>query len=137
MSEHVVCALSDLPPGAAKRVMIGKRAIAVFNVGGKLSAIADRCPHEGASLSRGQVGGVVVSETPGEYRIEGEGQMVRCPWHGWEFDLQTGKSWCDPTRMKLRSFGVKICPGAALEEGPYTLEIYSVSVQDDYVVVTV
>ncbi len=39
--------------------------------------------------------------------------------------------------MKLRSFGVKICPGAALEEGPYTLEIYSVSVQDDYVVVTV
>ncbi len=59
MSEHVVCALSDLPPGAAKRVMIGKRAIAVFNVGGSfrlsrtvalMKAQASRADKWGVSL---------------------------------------------------------------------------------------
>ncbi|MGP9791341.1 Rieske (2Fe-2S) protein [Roseinatronobacter sp. NSM] len=136
MTDHVVCALSELPPGTAKRVMIGTRAIAVFNVDGKLSAIADRCPHEGASLSLGQVGGVIVADRPGEYRVRTDMKMVRCPWHGWEFDMETGKSWCDPARMKTRSFGVKICPGATLEEGTYRLEVFAVSLQDDYVVVT-
>lgn len=136
MSAHVICSLSDLPPGSAKRVMIGKRPVAVFNVDGKLSAIADRCPHEGASLSRGQVGGVVVSDKPGEYHLERPGQMVRCPWHGWEFDLETGKSWCDPARMKVRSFGVKTCPGAKLEEGPYQIEVFPVRIEDEYVIVT-
>ena len=136
MTDHVVCALADLPPGTARRVTVDRRDIAVFNVGGRLSAIADRCPHEGASLSKGQVGGVVVSDGPGDYRVERAGEMVRCPWHGWEFDLGTGRSYCDPARMKVRSFGVKICPGAALEEGPYRIEVFPVRVADDYVVVS-
>jgi 3-phenylpropionate/trans-cinnamate dioxygenase ferredoxin subunit len=137
MTDHVVCPLSDLPPGTARRVTVDRRDIAVFNVGGQLSAIADRCPHEGASLSRGQVGGVVVSDGPGDYRVERAGEMVRCPWHGWEFELSTGRSYCDPARLKVRSFGVKICQGAALEEGPYRIEVFAVKVADDYVVVTV
>jgi 3-phenylpropionate/trans-cinnamate dioxygenase ferredoxin subunit len=53
MTDHVVCALADLPPGAARRVTVAARDIAVFNAGGRLSAIADRCPHEAASLSKG------------------------------------------------------------------------------------
>lgn len=137
MTDHVVCPLAELPPGTARRVTLDRRDIAVFNVDGRLWAIADRCPHEGASLSRGQVGGVVVSDGPGDYRIERPGSMVRCPWHGWEFELATGRSYCDPARMKVRSFGVRICPGALLEEGPYRIETFPVSVQDDYIVVTV
>jgi 3-phenylpropionate/trans-cinnamate dioxygenase ferredoxin subunit len=62
--------------------------------------------------------------------------MVRCPWHGWEFDLATGRSYCDPARMKVRTFGVKVCPVAALEEGPYRIEVFPVRVEDAYVVVS-
>jgi nitrite reductase/ring-hydroxylating ferredoxin subunit len=77
-------------------VSVDRRDIAVFNVGGRLSAIADRCPHEGASLSRWQVGGVVVSAGPGDYRVERPGKMVLCPWHGWEFDLAPGGRTATP-----------------------------------------
>ncbi|MFC7705468.1 Rieske (2Fe-2S) protein [Plastorhodobacter daqingensis] len=136
MPEHVVCRLDEIPAGQSRRFTIGKRDIAIFNVNGALSAIADRCPHEGASLCAGRVTGLVQSDGPGSYRMEREGELVRCPWHGWEFDLRTGQSYCDPARMKVRTFGVKVMPGAGLQEGPYTIEVYDVAVRDDYVVVT-
>ncbi|WP_370206973.1 Rieske (2Fe-2S) protein [Pararhodobacter marinus] len=136
MSEHVVCRLDEIPAGSSKRVTVGKRDIAIFNVGGRLSAIANRCPHEGAQLCLGKVTGVVRADRPGQYRMEREGEMVRCPWHGWEFDLETGKSYCDPQRLKVKAFDVAVKPGSDLVEGPYTIETYDVQVRDSYVVLT-
>ena len=136
MAEHVVCKLEEIPEGEARRFTIGKRDIAIFNIRGELAAIADRCPHEGASLCKGKVSGLVQSDGPGDYRMEREGELVRCPWHGWEFDLRTGRSYCDPTRMKVRTFDVQVRPGETLAEGPYQIEVYDVSVRDDYVVLT-
>jgi Ferredoxin subunits of nitrite reductase and ring-hydroxylating dioxygenases len=136
MPDYVVCKLTDIPLGQSRRVTAGKRDIAIFNVQGNLHAIADRCPHEGGSLCKGIITAFVASDEPGEYRLERHGEMVRCPWHGWEFDILTGKSYCDPTRMKVRSYDVKVAPGETLAEGPYQIEIYDVSVKDDYVVVT-
>ncbi|MFC7540272.1 hypothetical protein ACFQU2_13435 [Siccirubricoccus deserti] len=43
--------------------------------------------------------------------------MVRCPWHYWEFDIRTGKSWFDPKRVQVRQFKAAVEPGAALVEG--------------------
>ncbi|WP_127104107.1 Rieske (2Fe-2S) protein [Pararhodobacter zhoushanensis] len=136
MTDHVVCRLDEVPAGASKRVSINGRAIAIFNVAGTLSAIGDRCPHEGASLCLGRVTGVVRADGPGNYRLEREGELVRCPWHGWEFDLKTGKSYCDPTRLKVRTFDVQVKPGETLAEGPYTIDVFDVAVRDDYVVVS-
>lgn len=136
MTDHVVCRLEDIPAGSSRRVTVNGRDIAIFNVGGDLSAIADRCPHEGASLCLGRVTGVVRSDAPGQYRLEQEGELVRCPWHGWEFDLKSGKSYCDPKRMKVRTFDVAVRPGETLAEGPYRIEVFSVAVRDDYVVVS-
>ncbi|WP_068298362.1 Rieske (2Fe-2S) protein [Pararhodobacter sp. CCB-MM2] len=136
MTEHVVCRLDEIPVGSAKRVSIGPRDIAIFNVGGKLSAIANRCPHEGAQLCLGRVSGSARADRPGQHRLEREGELVRCPWHGWEFDLATGKSYCDPERMKVRSFEVSVKPGDTLAEGPYQIETFEVSVRDAYVVLT-
>jgi len=137
MTDHVVCRLAEIPAGASRRVTVNGRDIAIFNVAGQLSAIADRCPHEGASLCLGRVTGVVSASAPGEQVLERAGELVRCPWHGWEFDLKTGQSFCDPTRMKVRTFGVTVKPGEALAEGPYRIEVFAVSVRDDYVVLTV
>lgn len=136
MTDHVVCRLDEIPAGTSKRVSINGRAIAIFNVAGTLSAIGDRCPHEGASLCLGRVTGVVRADGPGNYRLEREGELVRCPWHGWEFDLKTGKSYCDPARLKVRTFDVQVKPGETLAEGPYTIDVFDVVVRDDYVVVS-
>jgi hypothetical protein len=48
--------------------------------------------------------------------------------------VRTGKSWCDPTRIRARQFSVSVAPGAMLVEGPYVAETFAVSVEDEYVV---
>jgi 3-phenylpropionate/trans-cinnamate dioxygenase ferredoxin subunit len=52
------------------------------------------------SLARGKLTGLVLSQEPGTYQYSRAGEMLRCPWHGWEFDVRTGRSWCDPDRLR-------------------------------------
>jgi hypothetical protein len=61
----------------------------------------------------------------------------RCPWHGWEFDIHTGQSWCDPSKLRVKTYPVSVEPGADLVKGPYVAETYPVTVEDDYVLVEV
>jgi nitrite reductase/ring-hydroxylating ferredoxin subunit len=134
MARHVVARADEIQPGERKRVTAGGRAIAIFNVDGELFAIRDRCPHQGASLCGGQVLGWVESDGPGDYRHTGT-NLVQCPWHGWEFDLRSGRSWFDPARMRVRAYPVAVERGQELLEGPYRAETYPVAVDGDYVVV--
>ncbi|MBR0666870.1 Rieske (2Fe-2S) protein [Roseomonas hellenica] len=135
MAKHVVAPLGEIPPGGRKLVEASGRRIAVFNLDGEFFALLDRCPHQGGSLCGGIVTGHVESSTPGEYRYSRRGEMIRCPWHAWEFDIRTGKSWFDPRRMKVRSFPAAVAKGAELVEGPFVAETFPVRVEDDYVVV--
>jgi nitrite reductase/ring-hydroxylating ferredoxin subunit len=132
---HVVAAIADIPPGGRKCVMVNGRAVVVFNLGGEFFALGDRCPHKGGSLSKGKLTGLVQSSAPGEYRYGRRGEIIRCPWHSWEFDIRTGRSWCDPERVRARNFPVRVERGARLIEGPYTAETFPVTVENDYVVV--
>jgi len=70
----------------------------VFNLGGEFFALSNRCPHRGGSLCQGNLTGLVLSDEPGHYNYIRRGEIIRCPWHSWEFDIRTGKSWCDPER---------------------------------------
>ena len=133
--KHVVAAVADIPPGGRKLVTAGGRAIVVFNLGGEFFALGNRCPHRGGSLCHGRLTGLVQSEEPGHYRYSRRGEIIRCPWHAWEFDIRTGKSWCDPERVRARNYAVSVEKGAALVEGPYVAETFRVSVENDYVVV--
>ena len=62
-------------------------------------------------------------------------ELVRCPWHGWEFDLRTGQSWFDPERTRVRSYRVSVENAGEPVPGPYVAERYGVTVEDSYVVV--
>ena len=135
MERFVVARAAEIPPGARKLVRVRGRAVAVFNVKGELFALLDRCPHQGGSLCRGKLVGLVESDEPGRYRYTRQGEIVRCPWHGWEFDLRTGRSWCDPKRTWVKSYPASALPGGRLAEGPYVAETFPVSIQDDYVVI--
>jgi nitrite reductase/ring-hydroxylating ferredoxin subunit len=135
MARHVVAAVSDITPGQRKLVDVNGRAVVVFNLGGEFFALNNRCPHKGGSLCEGKQTGLVQSSEPGEYRYSRRGEIIRCPWHSWEFDIRTGQSWCDPQRLRTRRYAVSVEKGAQLVEGPYKAETFAVSVENDYVVV--
>jgi nitrite reductase/ring-hydroxylating ferredoxin subunit len=132
---HVVAALRELPPGSRKVVDVGGRAIVVFNIAGELFALLSRCPHQGGNLAEGRLTGLVEASEPGAYRFTRPGEILRCPWHGWEFDVRTGQSWCDPARFRTKSYDVAVEPGHALVQGPYVAETFPVAVEEEYVVV--
>lgn len=135
MSRHVVAKADEIAPGNSKIVLVNGREVGVFNVGGEFFAFSNRCPHAGAELCKGMIVGLVRSDGPGNYRIDRPGEFLRCPWHGWEFDLRTGQSWCDPKSTKVRQFQVKVEPGQDLVKGPYVAETFPVSVEAEYVVI--
>ncbi|MBN8925432.1 MAG: Rieske (2Fe-2S) protein [Rhodospirillales bacterium] len=135
MARHVVATVDEIPPGQSKIVTVAGREIGVFNVADSFYALINRCPHEGAALCKGAVVGRFESDRPGEYRLTRRGEMLRCPWHGWEFDIKTGESWCHPESVKARAYNVTIVPGETLAKGPFVAETVKVSVEQEYVVV--
>jgi 3-phenylpropionate/trans-cinnamate dioxygenase ferredoxin subunit len=135
MARQVVAAAREIEPGGRKLVEVAGRAIVVFNIAGEFFALANRCPHKAGELCKGKISGFISSPQPGVYEISHEGEVIRCPWHGWEFHIRTGKSWCDPRTMNARAFEVKVEKGAQLVEGPYVAETFPVLVEDDYLVI--
>ena len=96
-----VARASEIAPGEVRLVEVKGRSIGVFNVHGRFVAALNVCPHERAPVCRGRVGGTTLPSAPGEYRWGREGEILACPWHGWEFDLLTGRALADP-RVRLR-----------------------------------
>ncbi len=137
MSRHVVASTSEIADGSCKIVQVKGREVGIFHVGGEFFALINRCPHQGAPLCRGEIVSRLEAPQPGEYRLTRRGEMIRCPWHCWEFDIRTGQSWCDPHSMQARSYDVTIEPGGVLAHGPFRAELVEVSVEQDYVVLTV
>ncbi|MDE1933763.1 Rieske 2Fe-2S domain-containing protein [Bradyrhizobium sp.] len=135
MTRYVVAPVNELPPGTRRFVTIDERPIAVFNVNGEFFGLLNRCPHQGAALCEGPLIGLAQSSDPGEIEYTRMGEIIRCPWHGWEFDIRTGQSYCEPRRFRTRAYAVNVEPGAVVVKGPYVAETLNVSVENDYVVV--
>ena len=135
MTRHVVASVADFPPGTRRLVNVNDRGIVVFNIDGTYFGLFDRCPHNGGSLSQGVLTGLVQSAEPGDYSYVRQGEIIRCPWHGWEFDVRTGQSFCRAIKARARPFPIRVEAGRAIVEGPYRAETVEVRVEDDYVVV--
>jgi nitrite reductase/ring-hydroxylating ferredoxin subunit len=135
MGKHVVGAAKDIPPGSRTLVEVRGRPIVIFNIDGEFFGLHNRCPHLGGPLCHGVLTGLVESDEPGQYRYTRQGEILRCPWHGWEFDVRTGQSWCTPDKVKARRYPVEVEAGAKLVEGPYVAETVPVTIEEEYVVV--
>ena len=83
--------MEEVPPGSSRLVTVDGREVALFNVEGRLYAVGNRCPHRSGPLVRGHI---ETAPVPGEgCSVQGSGAVaVRCPIHGWLFDLETGRS---------------------------------------------
>jgi 3-phenylpropionate/trans-cinnamate dioxygenase ferredoxin component len=79
---------AEISAGTIREVQVGGKAVALANVDGKFYAINNTCLHEAGPLGEGLL----------------EGKVVSCPWHGWEYDVTTGKVTQDP------SMGVECYP---------------------------
>jgi nitrite reductase/ring-hydroxylating ferredoxin subunit len=139
VQKHVVAPVNDVPPGSRRVVTVDRRAIVVFNVDGTFYALRDVCPHQGAKLSEGVVlSGLLTATSPGCYAYDEKRKLLKCPWHGWEFDLSTGQSWVDPVRTRVHAYDVLIeqhtVETSGAVKGPYVAETVEVIVEQDYIV---
>jgi nitrite reductase (NADH) small subunit len=92
--------------GRFTMVAAGSRRIGVTRLGnGELRAVRDRCPHKGAAICRGVLGGTWLPCAPGgELAYAREGEILACPWHGFEYDLVTGAELFWPGAPGLRFY---------------------------------
>jgi len=119
--KYVVGRADEIPPGDRKIVNIAGRSIGVFNVDGEYFALRNRCPHQGGALCEGKLWGVLTASKPGDFEYQPSKEVLTCPWHGWEFLLRTGESWCEPARLRVRRYEVTVETYAVTVEGPHVL----------------
>ncbi|WP_119066677.1 Rieske (2Fe-2S) protein [Rubrobacter indicoceani] len=110
---HFVCRLEEVPEGGMRPFKVGGRRIVVARVGGKLRAVANTCPHEAARMSDGKVERMWHGDRVGEH-YQRERCVIVCPWHNFEFDLDTGGSVSEPERMRLKTYPVEVLNGEVL-----------------------
>jgi nitrite reductase/ring-hydroxylating ferredoxin subunit len=95
----------------------------VFNVHGRFYALRNSCPHQAAPLCQGAIKGMAMPGKPGEYAWAREGEILRCPWHGWEFDITTGRSVFNPHKTRVKTYEVTVeADDEAVETFPVTVE---------------
>jgi nitrite reductase (NADH) small subunit len=90
VAETDLCAADEVAPGVLRHVIAGRRDIVLTRLpSGELRAFAARCPHHGAPLAAGCIAAEVAAEA-GVPCLRRVGEVLRCPWHGFEFDLVSG-----------------------------------------------
>ena len=127
MTLHPVCKVSELKPGERKIVEVGGRSIGVFNVDGTYYALRNLCPHQFAPLCLGKITGYCGDSPVSEFIWSREGEIIRCPWHAWEFDIKTGKSIFDPKKVRTKCYPVSVDEAPV---GELSVEGFSVSVRE-------
>jgi 3-phenylpropionate/trans-cinnamate dioxygenase ferredoxin component len=104
LADVVVAPLAELPPGSMKIVIAGTLEIGVYNCGGELLALEDRCSHDDGPLCEGV--------------WEEERCVVVCPRHGSEFDLRSGVPLTLPAYVRVPTFAVRVEDGIVIVEIP-------------------
>lgn len=105
----VVCRVDDLAPGERRVVQPGRRPVLLCrSAAGEFYAVGTICPHQGADLCHGSFGGTTLGDGVGHYAWGLEGEVVRCPWHQWEFDVKTGQALFGEEHERIATYEVTI-----------------------------
>ncbi len=134
---HVVCRADELGPGQRVIAACGPVEVGVFNLGGEYFALLNRCPHKSAPLCKGVHRGHMTADEPRQLKMSESKEVIGCPWHGWEFEIRTGRSYFNPHRVRARSYDAARVSGQDIEEEDPSVPTFPVQREDDYIVVYV
>lgn len=100
----------DLGLGQKRQVHVGGKAVVICRTSSdEYFALRDVCPHQGAELSKGVLSGTCSPAGVGDYVYERSPEILRCPWHGWEFDVRTGENVYMPhSRYRVKTYPVEV-----------------------------
>ena len=99
--------LQEFPDGQVTAVSIGRSEIGIIRWNGKIYAISAVCTHQGGPLCRGVLAGRLTALSPGDMTVQDAAPVIACPWHGWEFDVESGEAIWDPNQ-RVRIYPVYI-----------------------------
>jgi len=103
--------VEEFPAGACRIVNVHGREIGVINSRGRFYAVLNYCPHRGGPVCAGRLGGTMMPTEPGTLEYAMEGQVLQCPWHGWEFNIETGETMFSISRSRLKTYPVSVQDG--------------------------
>ncbi|MEZ4637886.1 MAG: Rieske (2Fe-2S) protein [Caldilineaceae bacterium] len=106
VKRRVVARVDEFGPGERRVVTVDGREIGVFNLDGVYYALLNYCPHRGGPLCHGRVRPLVTAESVTQVEYGREGEILKCPWHQWEFDIKTGRALFDE-RLRVKSYRVE------------------------------
>jgi 3-phenylpropionate/trans-cinnamate dioxygenase ferredoxin subunit len=98
---YAICDATEIVRGDRKVVTLNGIQVGIFNLGDRFVAYRNLCPHQGAPVCVGRVGGTTLPSAPGEYVYGRHGKILHCPWHGWQFDLETGQALGHRSRLAV------------------------------------
>ena len=107
MPKHVIATADEISPGDRKIVTVNGREIGVFNLSGEYYALRNICPHRAGPLCRGRVRPLVLPAGMTGMPYTREGEILKCPWHQWEFDIKTGQALYAP-QLRVRTYRVEV-----------------------------
>ena len=110
LAKYFACKEDEVSKTGKIIVTVKNLEIGIFKVDDGYYAWRNMCPHAAAPVCAGHVGGTTLPSSVYQYRYGKDRQILRCPWHGWEFDLTNGTHLADPS-VKLRGYPVLVQHG--------------------------
>ena len=109
--KYAVCTLNELEPGKPYVTKVNGVEIGLFLQEKRVYAVRNVCPHKLAPVCKGTIGGTMLPTEPCEYRYGLNGQVLKCPWHGWEFDLTNGEALFNISNRKVKTYPITVEDG--------------------------
>jgi nitrite reductase/ring-hydroxylating ferredoxin subunit len=115
MALHDAGALEEFADEQLRVVQLGGHEVGIVRRGGHVCAIRNACPHQSGPLCAGSLRADLTGNGAGHVTVRAGSLVVACPWHGWEFDVDTGRSTWDPS-FRAKTYAASVCDGHVLVE---------------------
>jgi nitrite reductase (NADH) small subunit len=103
--------LAELELDVVRKVIVEGREMCVVRTVAGVYAFGATCPHQGAPMCEGRIRGTMEPSRRNHYQFGRDGEVVVCPWHGYEFSVRTGESVHEVIRGRLGAYPVQVRGG--------------------------
>jgi nitrite reductase (NADH) small subunit len=111
--KYHICATQDVPSGEKRPFTVKNIPLLVIHTRkGAFYALYRFCPHQKSDLAAGVLGGLTAASQPGEpFQYLREDEILRCPWHGFDYDVTTGACLTMPEKLRVKTYPLTVVDG--------------------------